>query len=66
MWGMILRDDLMALDYPGLAARKWTPTRIGVTGMSMGSTRSSWWLMALDKRIKTAVCVACKGRAIAT
>jgi dienelactone hydrolase len=60
MWGMILRDDLMALDY--LASRPEVDAkRIGVTGMSMGSTRS-WWLMALDERIKTAVCVACMTR----
>ena len=60
LWGMILRDDLMALDY--LASRpEVDANRIGVTGMSMGSTRS-WWLMALDERIKTAVCVACMTR----
>ncbi len=60
LWGMILRDDLMALDY--LASRpEVDANRIGVTGMSMGSTRS-WWLMALDDRIKTGVCVACMTR----
>ncbi len=60
LWGMILRDDLMALDY--LASRpEVDASRIGVTGMSMGSTRS-WWLMALDDRIKTGVCVACMTR----
>ena len=60
LWGMILRDDLMALDYlvsrPEVDAR-----RMGVTGMSMGATRS-WWLMALDERIKTGVAVACLTR----
>jgi dienelactone hydrolase len=60
LWGMILRDDLMALDY--LASRPEVDAkRIGVTGMSMGATRS-WWLMALDERIKTAVAVACLTR----
>jgi len=60
LWGMILRDDLMALDY--LASRpEVEPTRIGVTGISMGATRS-WWLMALDERIKTGVAVACLTR----
>jgi dipeptidyl aminopeptidase/acylaminoacyl peptidase len=60
LWGMMLRDDLMALDYlvsrPEVDAR-----RIGVTGMSMGATRS-WWLMALDERIRTGVAVACLTR----
>ncbi len=57
LWGMIVRDDLMALDY--LASRtEVDASRIAVTGMSMGATRS-WWLMALDDRIKTGVPVAC-------
>ena len=60
LWGMILRDDLMALDY--LASRPEVDTkRIGVTGMSMGATRA-WWLMALDERLKTGVPVACLTR----
>lgn len=60
LWGMILRDDLMALDY--LCTRpEVDTTRIGVTGISMGSTRA-WWLMALDDRPKAAVCVACMTR----
>lgn len=60
LWGMILRDDLMALDY--LASRPEVDAqRIGVTGMSMGATRS-WWLMALDDRLKTGVAVACLTR----
>jgi dienelactone hydrolase len=60
MWGMIIRDDLMALDY--LSSRpEVDAARIGVTGISMGSTRA-WWLMALDDRLKAAVCVACMTR----
>jgi dienelactone hydrolase len=60
LWGMMLRDDLMALDY--LAARPEVDARrIGVTGMSMGATRS-WWLAALDERIRTGVAVACLTR----
>ncbi|MFA5263293.1 MAG: alpha/beta hydrolase family protein [Opitutaceae bacterium] len=59
-WGMLLRDDLMALDY--LASRPEVDAdRIGVTGMSMGSTRT-WWLMALDERLKTGVAIACMTR----
>jgi dienelactone hydrolase len=60
LWGMMLRDDLMALDY--LASRpEVDATRIGVTGMSMGATRT-WWLMALDERLRTGVAVACLTR----
>jgi dienelactone hydrolase len=60
LWGMILRDDLMALDY--LASRPEVDSnRLGVTGISMGATRT-WWLMALDERIKTGVAVACLTR----
>ena len=60
LWGMILRDDLMALDY--LASRPEVDAQsIGVTGMSMGATRS-WWLMALDDRLKAGVPVACMTR----
>jgi dienelactone hydrolase len=60
LWGTIVRDDLMALDY--LCSRpEVDAARIGVTGISMGSTRS-WWLMALDDRPRTAVCVACMTR----
>ena len=50
-WGMLLRDDLM---YVGLSCGRGSevdPERIGVTGMSMGATRT-WWLMALDERLK--------------
>jgi dienelactone hydrolase len=60
LWGMMLRDDLMALDY--LASRPEVDgRRIGVMGMSMGATRS-WWLMALDERIRTGVAIACLTR----
>ncbi len=60
LWGMMLRDDLMALDY--LVSRpEVDANRIAVTGMSMGATRS-WWLMALDERIKTGVAIACLTR----
>jgi dipeptidyl aminopeptidase/acylaminoacyl peptidase len=60
LWGMILRDDLMAVDY--LASRpEVDPQRIGVTGISMGATRT-WWLMALDERLKAGVAVACLTR----
>jgi len=60
LWGMIVRDDLMALDY--LAGRPEVDAgRIGVTGISMGATRT-WWIMALDERPKAGVAVACLTR----
>ena len=60
LWGMIVRDDLMALDY--LASRSEVDAaRVGVTGISMGSTRA-WWVMAMDDRPQAAVCVACMTR----
>jgi dienelactone hydrolase len=60
LWGVMMRDDRMALDY--LCSRpEVDPQRIGVTGISMGSTRA-WWLMALDERLKAGVCVACMTR----
>lgn len=60
LWGRILRDDRMALDY--LASRpEVDATRLGAMGMSMGATRT-WWLMALDERLKAGVAVACLTR----
>jgi dienelactone hydrolase len=57
LWGMMLRDEQIALDY--LASRpEVDPNRIGAQGMSMGSTRS-WWLAAVDDRVKAVVGVAC-------
>ena len=60
LWGMMVRDDLMALDY--LCSRSEVDAaRIGVTGISMGSTRA-WWVMALDDRPRAAVCIGCMTR----
>ena len=60
LWGMTLRDDLIALDY--LCQRpEVDSSRVGVTGVSMGSTRA-WWLMALDERLSAASCTACMTR----
>jgi lysophospholipase L1-like esterase/dienelactone hydrolase len=60
LWGMFVRDDQVALDY--LCTRPEVDTkRIGATGISMGSTRS-WWLAAVDDRIKAVVGVACLTR----
>lgn len=60
LWAMMVRDDLIALDY--LSQRpEVDAARIGATGMSMGSTRA-WWLAALDERIRAVVGVACLTR----
>lgn len=60
LWGMIVRDDLMALDY--LASRpEVDASRLGATGISMGATRT-WWAMALDERLRAGVAVACLTR----
>ena len=53
LWGMMLADELAALDY--LESRKEVDRRrIGCFGFSMGSTKA-WWLAALDARIAAAV-----------
>jgi hypothetical protein len=60
LWGMIVRDDLLALNY--LVSRpEVDPNRIATMGMSMGSNRS-WWAAALDERIKVTVSVVCLSR----
>jgi dienelactone hydrolase len=60
LWGMMVRDELMALDY--LVTRpEVDPARIGVTGISMGSTRT-WWVMAMDDRPRAGVGVCCLTR----
>jgi dienelactone hydrolase len=57
LWGMMLRDEQIALDYL-ISRPEVDANRIGAQGMSMGSTRS-WWLGAIDDRIKAVVGVAC-------
>lgn len=57
LWGMQLRDEQIALDY--LTSRpEIDAARIGAEGASMGST-GSWWLAALDERIKAVVGIVC-------
>jgi dienelactone hydrolase len=57
LWGMMLREEQCLIDY--LETRPEVDrTMIGATGMSMGCTRS-WWLAAIDDRIKAVVGVAC-------
>jgi len=53
LWGMMVYDSIKAIDY--LKTRDDVDhERLGTLGMSMGSTMS-WWVAALDPRIK--VCV---------
>jgi dienelactone hydrolase len=53
LWGMMLADEMAALDY--LESRRDVDSRrIGCFGFSMGSTKS-WWLAALDSRVRVAV-----------
>lgn len=60
LWAMMVRDDLTALDYM-FSRPEVDASRVAVTGISMGATRS-WWLMALDERIKAGVAVGCLTR----
>lgn len=57
LFGMMMRDDRMALDYL-LSRPEIDPKRIAAVGMSLGCLRS-FWLAALDTRIKVTVAVAC-------
>jgi dienelactone hydrolase len=61
LWAMMLRDDLMSLACL-LARDDVQSDRVAVAGMSMGATRS-WWLMALDERIRAGVITGCLTRA---
>ena len=57
LYGMMMFDELRALDF--LASRSEVdPQRIGVLGMSMGSTKA-WWLAALDLRVRLCLDVCC-------
>lgn len=53
LWGMMVYDSIRALDY--LETRSDVDMdRVGTMGISMGGTMS-WWLSALDTRVK--VCI---------
>jgi len=57
LWGMMVYDSIRALDY--LCSRPdVNASRIGTMGLSMGSTMS-WWLAALDERVKVCVDLCC-------
>ena len=57
LWGMMVYDSLRAIDYL-LTRSDVDPNRIGTLGMSMGSTMS-WWIAALDTRIKVCIDICC-------
>lgn len=57
LWGMMVYDSLRAIDY--LLSRPDVDTeRLATLGMSMGSTMS-WWVAALDRRVKACVDICC-------
>ena len=57
MWGMMVFDNLRALDY--LVSREDVDAdRVATLGLSMGSTMA-WWTAALDERIKVCVDICC-------
>jgi dienelactone hydrolase len=60
LWEMMLYDDHLALNYL-FSRSEIDVNRVGATGISMGATHT-WWIMALDERIKTGVAVACMTR----
>jgi len=57
LWGMMVYDSLRAVDYV-LTRPEVDGRRVATLGMSMGSTMS-WWLAALDERIKVCVDICC-------
>jgi hypothetical protein len=57
LYGMMMFDEFRALDY--LAGRPEVDAgRLGVLGMSMGSTKA-WWLAALEPRVRVCLDVCC-------
>ncbi len=56
LWGMIVRDDVLALNYL-LSRPEVDPLRVGATGMSLGGSRTTW-LGALDERPRVLVPVS--------
>ena len=57
LWGLMVYDSVKALDY--LCTRpEVDPARIATMGISMGSTMS-WWLAALDTRVRVCVDLCC-------
>ena len=57
LWGMMVFDNLRALDYL-LTRGDVDPRRVATLGLSMGSTMA-WWTAALDERVKVCVDLCC-------
>ena len=57
LWGLMVYDTIKAIDY--LTTRNDIDTNtLGMMGISMGSTMS-WWVSALDTRVKACVDICC-------
>ena len=57
LWGLMMFDEFRAFNY--LAERpEVDASRLGVLGMSMGSTKA-WWLGALEPRVRVVMDVCC-------
>jgi dienelactone hydrolase len=57
LWGMMVYDTLRAVDFL-LDRGDVEPSRLGIMGMSMGSTMA-WWTAALEPRIKVCIDICC-------
>ncbi|HYF52506.1 MAG TPA: alpha/beta hydrolase family protein [Planctomycetota bacterium] len=57
LWGMMMFDEYQAFSYL-LSRKEVDPKRVGAMGLSMGSTKS-WWLAALDPRVKVCMELCC-------
>ena len=56
LWGMMVYDNLKAMDY--LVSGMMSTHRASHLGISMGSTMA-WWVAALDERVKSTVDICC-------
>jgi dienelactone hydrolase len=57
LFGMMMFDEFRAFSY--LASRPEVDThRLGISGMSMGSTKA-WWLAALEPRVRLTADICC-------
>ena len=57
LWGMMVYDSIRSVDYL-ISRPEVDGERIATLGLSMGSTMS-WWLAALDVRVKVCVDICC-------